>query len=264
MIRSMYSGVSGLKNHQIKMDVIANNIANVNTCAFKASRVTFQDVYSQTIRSSSAANGNIGGINPMQIGLGMTVASIDTLFGTAAPQITGQQLDLYLEGDGFFVVYDGENEYYTRAGNFAIDNEGNIVLRSNGLYLLDENGGIIDTTGFTEVSVNSNGEVTGIDETDGSEMVIAVLGIAVFSNPSGLLKVGGNMYAQTQNSGDANIENCGEGGAGYIRAGSLELSNVDLANEFTEMITTQRGFQANSRIITTSDSMLEELVNLKR
>ena len=113
----------------------------------------------------------------MQIGLGMTVASIDTLFGTAAPQITGQQLDLYLEGDGFFVVYDGENEYYTRAGNFAIDNEGNIVLRSNGLYLLDENGVIIDQRLYR--SIGQFKRVYGNNETDGSEMV-KLLGIAVF------------------------------------------------------------------------------------
>lgn len=266
MVRSMYSGVSGLKNHQTRMDVIANNIANVNTVAFKSSRVTFQDVYSQTISSAAAPGATTGGINPKQIGLGMTVSSIDTMFTPAATQSTGMTLDLAIEGDGFFVVQDGTTDYYTRAGNFGIDSEGFLVVKGTGLYLLDSAGERIDTSTYTEVAVNSKGVVTGINASGVEEQIAgsSPIGIAMFSNPGGLSKIGGNMYIETQNSGAVNVVECGEYGAGDIRAGALELSNVDLANEFTDMITTQRGFQANSRIITTSDSMLEELVNLKR
>lgn len=264
MVRSMFSGVSGLKNHQTRMDVIANNIANVNTVAFKSSRVSFQDVYSQTIQGASAPSGTVGGTNPMQIGLGMSVASIDTLFTPAASQNTGLQLDLAIEGDGFFIVEDGSGRYYTRAGNFGIDSDGNIVVKGSGFFLLD---GLletpINTANHTEITINSNGEVTGLDAS-GTEQLLGTIAIAMFNNPAGLSKVGGNMYVETQNSGAEVIVQAGDGGSGYLRAGALELSNVDLANEFTDMITTQRGFQANSRIITTSDSMLEELVNLKR
>ncbi|MCK9479796.1 MAG: flagellar hook-basal body complex protein [Firmicutes bacterium] len=262
MVRAMYSGVSGLKNHQTRMDVIANNIANVNTVAFKSSRVTFQDIYSQTIRPASQPDGIIGGTNPRQIGLGVTVGSIDTMFTQAGTQATGLNLDLAIDGNGFFVLSDGTREFYSRAGGFEVDSEG-MLVNANGLYVQDVHGHDIDTSGLTGVTIDLNGRITGLDD-DGEEFEIGFLGIAMFANNNGLSKAGGNLYVETANSGEPNIVNCGEEGAGTLRSGELELSNVDLSNEFTDMITTQRGFQANSRIITVADSMLEELVNLKR
>lgn len=146
MMRSLYSGVSGLKNHQTAMDVIGNNIANVNTAGFKASRVTFQDVLSQTIQGASSANGNIGGTNPMQVGLGMGVASIDTIFTDGSSQPTGKSTDLQIQGNGFFVITDGTNQLYTRAGGFDFDEQGNYVVPGTGYkvmgWLADANGNI--------------------------------------------------------------------------------------------------------------------------
>lgn len=281
MMRSMYSAVSGLKNHQVRMDVIGNNISNVNTLAFKAGRVTFQDVISQTIRESSSAGVTIGGKNPMQIGLGVTVGSIDNMFTETAAQRTDYALDLAIAGDGFFVVKNGANEvFYTRAGNFRLDEAGNLVS-SNGLYVQDYNGNNInlgDTT-YYDISINSLGQLTGIPVGESSATVIATLGIATFNNTSGLEKAGNNTYVQSASSGGplpgrmlneegeeiaTLYKRAGDDGAGSINAGYLEMSNVDLSNEFTDMIITQRGYQANARVITVADSLLEELVNLKR
>src|SRR5690606_39259500 len=135
MMRSMFSGVSSLRNHQIRMDVIGNNIANVNTVGYKADRVTFQELFQQTMRGASAPSGNRGGVNPMQVGLGVKIGSIDTLHTESSLEMTGLMTDLAIEGNGFFIVNDGERSFYTRAGLFDIDEEGNFVMRGNGLYV---------------------------------------------------------------------------------------------------------------------------------
>ncbi len=155
MMRSLYAGVSGLRNHQTRMDVIGNNIANVNTVGYKGSRVTFQDVLSQTVRGASAGNGARGGTNPMQVGLGMGVASIDTLFTDGSFQPTGKPTDLSIQGAGFFILTDGTNQLYTRAGNFDFDNEGNYLVPGTGFRVA---GWVADESGV----VNANGPVTGI------------------------------------------------------------------------------------------------------
>ncbi|HWR43161.1 flagellar hook protein FlgE [Sporomusa sp.] len=146
MIRSLFAGVSGLKNHQTRMDVIGNNIANVNTVGFKSGRVTFQDMLSQTIQGSAAATGNKGGTNPMQIGLGMGLASIDTIFTDGSPQPTGKQTDLSISGQGLFVLSDGQNQVFTRAGAFDFDTEGNYLVPGTGYKVMgwkaDANGKI--------------------------------------------------------------------------------------------------------------------------
>jgi len=133
MMRALFSGVAGLKNHQTRMDVIGNNIANVNTYGFKTSRVTFQDMLSQTIAGAAKPEENRGGVNPKQIGLGMTIASIDKIFTQGSLQTTGNQTDLAIQGDGFFVVSDGDKKYYTRAGTFGLDKNGTLVNPGNGL-----------------------------------------------------------------------------------------------------------------------------------
>lgn len=263
MIRSLTSGISGLKSHQTKMDVIANNIANVNTTGYKASKANFQDIFSQTIKPASEPSGDSGGTNPQQIGLGVGIASINSNFTQGPIQTTGRELDIALDGEGFFVVSDGSGTYYTRAGNFELDSEGNIV-NPNGLYLIQDNGeDRIETSGCKEIKIDNFGNVNGY-ESDGTIHYLGTIGIATFPNNGGLEKVGGNLYRETQNSGPATIETAEVNGHVDVKQGSLESSNVDLANEFTDMIITQRGFQANSRVITTSDTLLEELVNLKR
>jgi len=271
MIRSMYSGISGLKNFQTKLDVIGNNIANVNTYGFKKGRTVFKDLYSQTITGASAPGENRGGVNPRQVGLGSQLATIDTIHSGGSMQTTGNTLDLAIEGDGFFVVKDGEKTLYTRAGNFYLDagagdgaTEGTLV-DGDGRFVLDVEGEQITVPlEATSLSIGQDGAVKYVIEGEGlsGEQTIAV---AKFSNPGGLTKIGGNIYQASANSGVASEELTPlEGGRGAIKSGSLEMSNVDLSEEFTEMIVAQRGFQANTRIITTSDEILQELVNLKR
>ncbi|SIQ73413.1 flagellar hook protein FlgE [Peribacillus simplex] len=421
MLRSMYSGISGLKNLQTKLDVIGNNVANVNTYGFKKSRVTFSDAMNQTVSGASAATANKGGTNSKQIGLGSTIATIDTIHTQSSLQTTGRDLDLGISGDGYFVVKQGDSLSYTRAGNFYLDDNGTLV-NANGLkvqaYKVDENGKrsktigdvavnvnailpaiattkisvsgnlaadaidgtvfsqqmkVVDENGkeqtatinfqkngddkwelfdeepaalgdtsttkpkpFTSVNFDANGQIVAADKTQAGQTInissgkeddsdtavdesvqkvnldldfsnltqvkgsttalvnpdgnkegklesfnigasgeingvysnglittLGQLAVAKFSNASGLTKTGGNTFQESINSGTANINIAGEG-RGVIASGSLEMSNVDLSEEFTEMIVAQRGFQSNSRIITTSDEILQELVNLKR
>lgn len=470
MMRSMYAGVSGLRAHQNKMDVIGNNIANVNTIGYKRGTMTFQEVFSQTIRGASAPQGGRGGTNPQQIGLGVSIGSINTIHSKGPAQRTDNPEDLMIDGEGFFVVSDDtnfENRYYTRAGNFTLDRDGNLVTADGYKvlgYLADEDGNITSEIGgirinrsetkaptattkiifegnldsrieagdqnahkadtvikdslgnsyiitfkfvkneietgdddkafswtmsvdritdqatgnyveatedndylkdvlendnklklifnaegklvsigdspvegedaetfrfeltnlnaikfnrnrdgkeidevapsgnFSDIilfssddkdsyrlltqyandmdakpyaqdgnssgklegySIDSTGTVLGIF-TNGERKALGQIMLAKFDNPMGLQKMGNNFFVDTRNSGEPQFGKAGTSGYGPIASGTLEMSNVDLSMEFTEMITTQRGFQANSRIITTSDEMLQELVNMKR
>lgn len=454
MMRSMYSGVSGLRVHQSKMDTIGNNIANINTVGFKKGQVSFQEVFSQVVRGASAPQGGKGGTNPQQVGMGVAIGSINTIHTKGPGQRTDNPTDLMVDGEGFFVVSDDanfNNKYYTRAGNFSLDRDGNLVtadgfkvlgynavdgvvgsdvsnirinmsetkaptetkdiifegnLNSNTLEgdshttdttiqdslgnsykitfeltkvkndqtdgndwkmavkrITDQATGnyvedllptdILETANEVELKFNSTGKLTNIgtnpaatanvelnlenikfdkakdgtaitnispsgklekiklfdsknpdtiknihqyaNETDlqlkkqdgntsgslegfsidatgtvtgvftnGERKALGQIMLAKFDNPMGLQKLGSNFFVDTRNSGEAQLGTGGTSGFGAVAPGVLEMSNVDISLEFTEMITTQRGFQANSRIITTSDEMLQELVNLKR
>lgn len=266
MMRSLFSGVSGLRSHQTRMDVIGNNIANVNTVGFKSSRVVFQDVFNQTIKAGSAPD-VLGGTNPQQIGLGVAIGAIDVLHTPGGIERTDYPLDLAINGDGFFAVSDGTAMYYTRAGNFHLDANGNLVT-ADGMYVQSVDGSNIniDVNTYPSITIDKTGQIIGI-EADGSRVDVAKIGLARFANPGGLEKVGQNLYRETASSGGivgGTLLEPGTGGTGYLTPGALEMSNVDLSRELTDMIITERGFQANSRIITTSDEMLQELVNLKR
>lgn len=270
MMRSMYAAVAGLRTHQLRMDVIGDNIANVNTPGFKRARATFQDMFYQTLQGGSApdSTNNIGGTNPKQIGLGISLASIDIIHTQGASAPTGKGNDLMIQGEGFFVLSDGTGmNYYTRAGAFAFDAEGNLVNPANGMYVLGISGDKITVPPTaSSYSINALGEVKYLDE-NGDAQIAGQIAIAKFSNPSGLLKAGQNLYMYDAAAGDeVDLADCipGTGGRGKVVAGALEMSNVELAQEFTEMIVTQRGFQANAKTITTSDEMLQELANLKR
>lgn len=335
MLRSMYSGISGMKNFQTKLDVIGNNIANVNTYGFKKGRVIFKDLISQTTAGASGATNTRGGVNAKQVGLGSQIAAIDTIHGTGSMQTTSRTLDLAISGDGFFMVADSTNTTaataannhtvaagfnninYTRAGNFYMDKSGYLV-NSDGKYLVGvRNTALYDANNADDTDTNVSNAVTdkgklntaigstdlydaatagnikitataGVEvgpikiPTDAQSMSIAQDGtinyvdvngklqvagqliLANFPNEGGLEKVGSNYYQASANSGDPLYQISTQGGIGSIQSGFLEMSNVDLSEEFTEMIVAQRGFQANSRIITTSDEILQELVNLKR
>lgn len=270
MLRSMYSGVSGMRGFQTKLDVIGNNIANVNTVGFKAGRVMFQDILSQSVAGVTAPEeGERGGVNAKQIGLGVAIASIDTMHSPGSAMTTNQPNDLRIDGDGFFVVAASEDAemLLTRAGNFVLDANRQLVT-VDGYFVLGQDGApIILDEEVTSYTISQDGTIIGVT-VDGQEEV-GQIGVARVVNPSGLEKVGGNKYRMTVNANpDGEFElllpNDPEFGTGAIISGQLEMSNVDLTAEFTEMIVAQRGFQANSRIITTSDEILQEVVNLKR
>ncbi|WP_314061254.1 flagellar hook-basal body complex protein [uncultured Vagococcus sp.] len=300
MLKSLYSGVSGMKSLQTKMDVVSNNIANVNTVGFKAGRVRFQDLMSQTTANAQGPTANgMGGVNARQVGLGVKVGSIDTMMENGTPQPTGRALDFALDGSGFFILQKGgddQTKYYTRDGGFVLDNNGTLTNADGykvmgrgtvGGNPLENNKDFdpkTDLTGTDQIgpieiknkmtvngkeldlvnySIDSTGLVTG-KYSDDNSYVIGQISVATFSNADGLEKMGGNNYTQTANSGEPMIVTAGTEGSGKLVQGSLEGSNVDLANEFTEMIIASRAYQANSRSISTSDEMLQELINLKR
>ncbi len=402
MMRAMFAAVSGLRANQTMMDVVGNNIANVNTPGYKASSVTFEEALSQLLR------GPADSINPIQLGLGVRVASIDPIFTQGAVQVTGRSTDLAIQGDGFFIVENDGQRFYTRSGSFSFDGNGNLVA-STGFRVLgwvadatgaiDANapvepiaipigqmtparatsavqvsgnlsadadvGTVVDTSitvydslgnphtlqlAFTKSAANTwdlaatidgtastivpaqiqfdtdgtllttgplavsgftpagadpmafdvvidgtaalvqyggtstaeatsqDGRATGVlrgfaisdDGTitgqfsNGETKVLGAVAIASFSNPAGLVRVGNSNLSASVNSGEPLVGRPGTGPRGSLAAGALEMSNVDLAQEFTNLIVAQRGFQANARVISASDEILADLVNLKR
>ncbi|KPV60673.1 flagellar basal body rod protein FlgG [Paenibacillus sp. A3] len=274
MLRSLYSGVSGMRGFQTKLDVIGNNIANVNTYGFKSSRVAFKDIMSQKISGVTAPTDTVGGVNAKQIGLGVTVGAIDTLHTPGSAQTTNKITDLRIDGDGFFLVspttdVNGQ-PLLTRAGNFDLDAQRRLVT-ADGMFVLNTGGTAValeDTV--TAFSISQSGEIIAIGADGAATPTNQFIAVAKVTNPGGLEKIGGNLYRTTPNSNTAEIvvdestANNPATGTGAIISGQLEMSNVDLTSEFTEMIVAQRGFQSNSRIITTSDEVLQEVVNLKR
>ena len=441
MMRSLFAGVSGLQNHQTRMDVVGNNIANVNTYGFKRGRVTFKDMISQSLSGAAKPQEDRGGINPQQVGLGMMVATIDTIHTQGALQVTGVNTDLAIQGEGFFIEKRGNNSYYTRNGAFSLDRDGYLVNPSIGYKVqgwnavlnqetgemeLNTSAGIedliipvgskdparatantkyfcnlqksgethqsdltiYDSTGiprqlratFTRTDVNrwdmtidipdategsvsvsagdpvegggnntfqlvfndagslisvsdgtntqtegvlmpnvsftyqgtegevnqtinltmgevglfngitqfespsttkaieqdgytmgmlegfsfdDNGQITGVF-TNGNRKTLGQVALAKFNNAGGLEKAGDTLFVASNNSGAANIGTASAEGRGSLKAGALEMSNVDLSEQFTDMIVTQRGFQSNARTITTADQMLQEVIALKR
>ena len=344
MLRSLYSGISGMKVNQTKLDVIGNNLANVSTTAFKGSRVNFSTTISQTLGSASAASDSLGGVNGKQIGLGAQISSIDKIMSQGSMQSTSRSLDVAVDGSGYFMVATGpaltggntdaitikdngvENMpannslAYTRDGSFVLDNEGNL-LTSKGYRVLgfamettdpqqntkidniDDNGNVlyvesnnstkaiddklvslkipdkvtkIDKAGNkTQVAVksfniSSDGLITGVLET-GEITALGQIAMSSFKNEVGLTEIGNNMYEPSGSSGAAIISSgknstAGRNSSGYgdILQGYLEMSGVDMAEQFTDMIVATKAFQAAGKTITTGDEILSEIINLKR
>ena len=286
MLRAMDSAVSGLRAHQNKLDVIGNNIANVNTFGFKSQSYSFKEAMYQTSTTSTKGSENAGGVNAAQYGYGSMMGSISTDMSASTPTYVGG-LNASVNGEGFFITFPKSTETvtvadmkktdfdYTRVGQFKIDGNG---------YLTDANGNFVygfrpdaveNPTKFdgelvANVKINSLGEISGTvkstdKDKDGKTVSIGKVAIATFQNPEGLSKKGSFYYgaAESDNSGNASATIPG-GSTSSLMTGYLEASNVDLAKEFSDMITTQRGFQANSKIITVSDEILSDLINMKR
>jgi len=391
MLRSLFSGISGLRAHQQMMDVTGNNISNINTTGFKASQATFEDTLSQMVRAGGAPQAGNGGTNPAQVGLGVRLGGIENNFSQGAAQTTGRNTDLMIQGDGFFVVQDSGQQLFTRNGSFSFDTNGSLVTATGGVVqgwaavngvvntnategpislpigtalkphatglvklagnlpgdttnpnpivtsittydaqgnqvtlsasftktsptdwdvtlndggvtsgptpvnwpgganppvpaMLNVNGVNVDLTGVTSYSgastvnasfqdgsaigslqsftISQDGTLVGVFS-NGLKQTLAQLAVASFGNPSGLEKGGNSTYRTTANSGTAQLGVAGVAGRGILQQGALEMSNVDLAQEFTNLVIAERGFQANSRVITTSDELLQDLVNIK-
>ncbi|MBU5591073.1 flagellar hook-basal body complex protein [Clostridium sp. MSJ-4] len=359
MLRSMYSGISGMRVNQTKLDVIGNNIANVGTTAFKVQRVRFQDMISQNAGRASGPSRNLGGINPRQVGLGVQLAGIDTVVSQGNMQPTARNLDVAIDGEGYFMVARGETVFengieiykpdatadstfelptdtkgldimFTRDGSFIRDHEGNL-LNSDGYRILgysvfgsddatkdpdkadvqsiaadgtlnfvdadskklhasgdlrtlkipekikvkDDAGNEVDKR-IIDFTIEKNGVIKATVE-GGQKAVIGQVAMASFRNPAGLEKIGGNLMRNSPNSGEAVIragvleknddgtsKPSNEAGYGDILQGVLEMSNVDLAEQFTDMIVATRGFQASGKMISTGDEILQDIINLKR
>lgn len=279
MMRGMYAAISGLDVHQTMLDVTSNNLANVDTIGYKAQRATFVDQLSQQLRASTAPTATGGGSNPVQVGLGVQLGSMDNLMGEGSMQSTGNTLDIAIEGDGFFQVGSGQvnppvlpsSFQYTRAGNFTLNSQGYLCAQ-NGEYVMGQATAGATTQGNLEylqippgssgVALGQNGAVTYVDSA-GNTQTAGYLSLVSFPNEAGLTRGGGSMWEQSSSSGaPMTIGSPGTANLGGTISGELEQSNVDLATEFTNMITAERGFQANSRVITTADQMLQTIVQM--
>ena len=275
MLRSMFAAISGLKTHQTMLDVTANDIANVNTIGYKSSRTTFKDSLSQLQRASAGATTVQGGANAAQVGLGVQLGSIDNLMQSGSIQTTGNSLDVAIQCEGWFRVAQGAPPAvptafeYTRAGNFTRNSAGYMVTQ-DGYYVIGRTaaGGGADTylqfpAGSTDAAVAQDGAVSYVPAGGGPRVGAGYLSMAKFANDPGLERASANRWRGSANSGAEQVSTPG-GNYGITVSGTVEMSNVDLAAQFTNMISAQRGFQASSRVISTGDEMLQELVNLKR
>lgn len=320
LLESLTSGVSALNSFSKGLDVIGDNIANVNTTGFKGSNVEYEDTFSDILKNSAPANGNVSDSSVVQIGQGVTVGAIRKDFSQGALSTTGNPADLGISGNGFFTIKDDQgNSFVTRSGDFRIDSAGNMVtnegLKVQGLsdgsltYTanVDANGNltftanpptapttvgninvsnplsiaagtITDNTGgafttaqieaaapqISSYTVDTSGNVV-VSMSDGTSFNRGQVQLQNFNDTSALVREGGDKYSGQQAAGPIGTPAApGTAGLGTIQSGTLELSNVDLTQQFSDMITAQRSFQAASRIITVSDSILEEVVNLKR
>lgn len=266
MLRSLFTAISGLNAHQQMLDITANNVANVNTSGFKGSSTVFEDTLSQTLAGGGAPTATSGGTDPMQVGLGVKLAGTSLNFTQGSSQATGVTSNMLINGDGFFVVNKNGQQMYTRAGAFALDSAGNLVT-PDGAMADDTTGAVINLSGLTtgayvSWSIDASGRINAVDGA-GVTTQLSQIGVATFANPNGLEKVGGTCFQASPNSGVASIGAANSGSRGSISSGYVEMSNVDLSQELTNLIISERGFQANSKVITTSDEVLQTLVNLK-
>lgn len=261
MIRSLFTAATGMSAQQIEQDVIANNLANVNTMGFKKSRANFQDLMYQ-IYSKAGATSSTGVQLPAGIEIGMGVKPISTqkIFSQGDYQQTGNPFDWAIEGDGFFQLDDGDGgTAYTRAGSFKINKDSNIC-NSEGLLLTPA---LSVPQGTVVITVDKSGQVTATDS-KGTMTQIGQLQIATFINPAGLSSAGRNLYNKTDASGEASVGNPGIEGKGTISQYFLEMSNVNVIDEMVKMITGQRAYEINSKSIQTADAMLGIVNSMKR
>lgn len=295
MVKSMFAAIAGLRTHQSKMDVISNNIANVNTWGFKSRTANFEDAMYQNLTNSTAGNANgAGGVNSSQLGYGVNMGSITTNFTSGSRGFTGDSLNCMIDGPGFFIVSPTTDPIDAADLQDVQNNPNSASLTRVGIFAVDSNGYLVDATGnyimgFQQTAgnwdqdqlvalripnvqggtdrediqtykVGTDGVITGVTQ-DNRQVTIGKVAVASVENPNGLEQTAGYLYSIGANSGTVNAV---FNNASMVLSNYLEMSNVDLATDMSNMITTQRGYQANSKIITVTDEMLEQLVNMKR
>ncbi|MGL2512183.1 flagellar basal-body rod protein FlgG [Helicobacter pylori] len=262
MLRSLYSATSGMLAQQTHIDTTSNNIANVNTTGFKKSRADFNDLFYQAMQYAGTNTSNTT-LSPdgMEVGLGVRPSAITKMFSQGSPKETENNLDVAITGKGFFQVQlpDGTTAY-TRSGNFKLDEQGNLVT-SEGYLLIPQ---ITLPEDTTQVNIGVDGTVSVTQGLQTTSNVIGQITLANFVNPAGLHSMGDNLFSITSASGDAIVGNPDSQGLGKLRQGFLELSNVRLVEEMTDLITAQRAYEANSKSIQTADAMLQTVNSLKR
>ena len=263
MMRSLWSAASGMKSEQINMDVVAHNIANVNTYGAKKVRAEFQDLIYQTLRDAGAASGADSSYpTGLQIGLGTHLSATNRIFTQGNLQLTENPTDIGIQGEGFFKVTmpDGTSAY-TRDGSFKLDENRNLVT-SDG-YQLDPAITIDANAPSDSIVISSDGRVS-CTPAGGTQQEVGQITLSRFVNPSGLTAIGRNFFIVSEASGDAIDSNPGEEGAGVLTQGTLEMANIQIVEEMVNMIVAQRAYESNSKAIITSDSMLEVANGLKR
>jgi flagellar basal-body rod protein FlgG len=262
MIRSLYTAATGMEAQQLNIDVIANNLANVNTTGFKRSRVDFQDLLYQTIRTAGAAQAQGVQIpTGIQVGLGTRVASVQKLFTQGDFQMTGNKLDLLIEGNGFFqVMLPSGNLAYTRDGSFKIDGQGRLVT-SDGYPVQPE---ITIPAGAKEISIGEDGTVSATLAGQSAPQELGQIQLVGFTNPAGLESLGRNLFVQTEASGEPVPGTPGQDGLGTLAQGYVEMSNVKVVEEMVNMIIAQRAYEVNSKSIQAADEMLNIANNIRR
>ncbi|HEX7520326.1 MAG TPA: flagellar basal-body rod protein FlgG [Candidatus Deferrimicrobium sp.] len=262
MIRSLYTAATGMEAQRLNIDVVANNLANVNTTGFKRSRADFQDLLYQDEKTAGAAAAEGLQIpSGIQVGLGVRPVAVQKIFAQGDFASTGNPLDLVIEGGGFFQVPKPDGELaYTRAGSFKLNSDGRIVT-SDG-YPLEPT--ITIPTNTTSITVGTDGKITVTQPGNNTPTEVGRITLARFSNPAGLKSVGRNLYTPTDSSGEAITGNPGTDGMGTIGQGFLELSNVNVVEEMVNMIASQRAYEINSKAVQASDEMLQVINNLKR
>ncbi|MGD9330950.1 MAG: flagellar basal-body rod protein FlgG [Desulfobacterales bacterium] len=262
MIRSLWTAASGMKSQSLNIDVISNNLANVNTTGFKSSRADFQDLLYETLRqagTSSSENTDVP--TGLQVGHGSRPVASHKIFTQGDFQQTKNELDMAIEGEGFFQIIQPNGETaYARDGAFKMDRDGRIVT-SDGFVLEPE---ITIPSDSISLSIGLDGTVSVLQAGSSAPTEIGTITLARFVNPAGLHSIGRNLYLPTNASGDAIIGTAGEDGLGTLAQGFLEMSNVSVVDEMVRMITAQRAYEINSKTIQAADDMLQQANNVKR
>ena len=260
MLRSLWTAASGMSAQKLNMDIIANNLSNVNTSGFKKSRADFEDLLYQNLKSPGAETSSGGEIpTGIQVGMGTKPVSVQKIFTQGDYEQTGSEYDMAIEGKGFFKILSNGDEVYTRSGSFKLDSEGYMVT-SNGDRLQPE---IAIPTNTSTLTIDSGGNVVGLASDGETVTVSGQLTLYNFTNPAGLLSVGGNKYRTTGASGDPVEGNPGVDGLGTLSQGYLEMSNVDVVEEMVNMIASQRAYEVASKSIKAADDMLQIANNIR-